>query len=306
MHSMELSVFRQMKWQDMDKSLFIPLEDLIEEHAPNLTALFDEYPSIKQAVTMPDEHIYSLPYVDFSRPERSLRYNINKRWLENIGIDDPTTITTLDQLTDVLRKFKAEDANGNGDSSDEVPISLAPGAIGMFEQQMLGSFGMGNGGLKAAGMNLYLDKNDELQLTLTDEKFKNLWSYFNMLWEEELFHSQTFSDMEYEEWVTEGSQDKVGLFSWANPDYLGSTVADDFVGLHAFEGADGDRVLNWIDHPARGTTQFMITKDNQSPEETIKWVDYFYGEEVLSLVSLESKGKHMKWLMVYHSIMMKF
>ncbi|GIN69691.1 ABC transporter substrate-binding protein [Bacillus sp. J14TS2] len=261
------------------EGLFIPLEDLIEEHAPNLTALFEENPSIKQAVTMPDGHIYSLPYVDFSGPERSLRYNINAKWLENIGIDDPTSITTLDQFTDALRKFKSEDANGNGDADDEVPISIAPGQIGMFEEQMLGAFGMGNGGLKAAGMKLYLDENDELQLTLTDDKFKSLWSYFNMLWEEDLFHPQTFSDMEYEEWVTEGTQDKVGVFSWAVPDYLGSKVAENFVGLHAFEGENGDRVLNWIDHPARGTAQFMITKDNQSPEETIKWVDFFYGEE---------------------------
>ncbi|MBO0991513.1 extracellular solute-binding protein [Bacillus sp. SD088] len=261
------------------EGLFIPLEDLIAEHAPNLTALFEENPSIKQAVTMPDGHIYSLPYVDFSGPERSTRYYINKNWLANIGIDDPTSIKTLDQFTDVLRKFKSEDANGNGDVNDEVPLSLKPGGIGSFEIQMLGPFGLGEGGLKAAEMNLYLDEKGELQLTLTDDKYKSLWSYFNMLWEEELFHPQTFSDMEYEEWVTEGSQDKVGVFSHPGPDYLGSKVADNFVGFHAFDGPNSDRVLNWIDHPARGTTQFMITKDNQHPEESLEWVDFFYGEE---------------------------
>ena len=261
------------------EGLFIPLEDLIAEHAPNLTALFEKYPSIKQAVTMPDGHIYSLPYVDFSGPERSTRYNINKAWLANIGIDDAASITTLDQFTDVLRKFKSEDANGNGDASDEVPISLKPGGIKSFEVQMLGSFGMGMGGVKAADMKLYLDQNGELQLIITDDNLKSLWSYFNMLWEEGLFHPQTFSDMEYEEWVTEGSRDKVGVFSHPVPDYLGSKVADNFVGLHAFEGPNGDRVLNWIDHPARGIAQFMITKDNRNPEETMKWVDFFYGEE---------------------------
>ena len=42
---------------------FLPLNDLIEQHAPNLKALFEAHPEIKALVTAPDGNIYSTPYV---------------------------------------------------------------------------------------------------------------------------------------------------------------------------------------------------------------------------------------------------
>src|SRR5690625_3218353 len=41
-----------------DQGMFIPLNDLIDEYAPNLTALMDEDPSIRKAITFPDGNIY--------------------------------------------------------------------------------------------------------------------------------------------------------------------------------------------------------------------------------------------------------
>src|SRR5207247_6023315 len=39
----------------------IPLENLIAQNAPNITAAFKHYPALKAAVTAPDGHIYTLP-----------------------------------------------------------------------------------------------------------------------------------------------------------------------------------------------------------------------------------------------------
>lgn len=39
----------------------IPLEDLIDQYAPNLKALFERRPDIKSTITAPDGHIYGLP-----------------------------------------------------------------------------------------------------------------------------------------------------------------------------------------------------------------------------------------------------
>ena len=45
------------------QGVLIPLNDLIEQYAPNLTALFEAHPEIKGMVTAPDGNIYSTPYV---------------------------------------------------------------------------------------------------------------------------------------------------------------------------------------------------------------------------------------------------
>ncbi|GIQ67041.1 hypothetical protein PACILC2_56090 [Paenibacillus cisolokensis] len=82
------------------QGIFLPLEELIEQHAPNLKALFAEYPEVKKAITAPDGHIYSLPYVDTSIMDASLRYYINNDWLTNLGLKPPET---LDEFTEMLK-----------------------------------------------------------------------------------------------------------------------------------------------------------------------------------------------------------
>ena len=47
-------------------------------------------------------------------------YWINKRWMDNLGLQEPKS---LDELYEVLKAFKEEDANGNGDPNDEIPLT---------------------------------------------------------------------------------------------------------------------------------------------------------------------------------------
>ena len=46
---------------------------------------------------------------------------INKTWLDNLGLEVPTT---LGELKDVLIAFRDNDANGNGDTTDEIPLDF--------------------------------------------------------------------------------------------------------------------------------------------------------------------------------------
>ncbi|WP_232313111.1 extracellular solute-binding protein [Paenibacillus sp. P22] len=132
-----------------EQGLFLPLEDLIEQHAPNLKQWFEKNPEVKKAITMPDGHIYSLPYIDTALPYRSIRLYINKTWLDNLGLQVPKT---TDELQAALKAFKEKDANGNGDPNDEMGWVMPTGFInGMFERQLYGSFGMGNGGVQGGG-----------------------------------------------------------------------------------------------------------------------------------------------------------
>ncbi|WP_334075152.1 extracellular solute-binding protein [Paenibacillus sp. A14] len=260
-----------------EQGIFVPLEGLIEQHAPNLKKLFQDYPEVKKTLTMPDGHIYSLPYIDSALPYRSIRLYINKTWLDRLGLELPKT---TEELRQVLLAFKEQDANGNGDADDEMGWIMPSGTINsMFERQLFGSFGMGNGGLKAAENWVYKDKDGAMKLIFNDPKYKEVLQYLRQLYEDGTLPLLNYSEYEYAKWVSDAANDKVGAFSWGDPAYIGNAGPKNFVGINVLAGPGGDQVVSWMDPMTRGTSSFTITKANPHPEETIQWVDYFYGEE---------------------------
>ena len=85
----------------------------------NLTDYEQEY--ILQAITDPDSgNIYSVPTVETSLVDGldSMAW-INQKWLDKLGKTAPTN---PQELYDILKAFKDNDCNGNGDPADEIPL----------------------------------------------------------------------------------------------------------------------------------------------------------------------------------------
>ena len=91
---------------------------LTEEYMPNLSKILEENPDIRSAITMSDGCIYGLPsgekmgtagigaendYSIYTIPQFSM---INKAWLDDLGLEVPTT---LDELHEALTAFKEND-----------------------------------------------------------------------------------------------------------------------------------------------------------------------------------------------------
>lgn len=103
----------------------VPLNALIEQYAPHITAAFAAYPDFRALATAPDGNIYGLPqYVDCYHCSYPNKLWINARWLQQVGLALPTTTA---EFKAVLEAFKTRDPNGNGEA-DEVPLSGALGA----------------------------------------------------------------------------------------------------------------------------------------------------------------------------------
>jgi putative aldouronate transport system substrate-binding protein len=98
----------------------LPLNDLIDEHAPNIKKALETNPDYRAMSTAPDGTIYGLPqWVDCYHCSYPAKLWMNSQWLDNLGLQQPTT---TEELREVLRAFKNEDPNGNG-KADEVPLS---------------------------------------------------------------------------------------------------------------------------------------------------------------------------------------
>lgn len=107
-------------------------------YMPNMSKAFESFPELRAITTSPDGNMYSLgqrrPLVD--TPQMLC---INKTWLNALNLQIPTT---LDELYDVLTAFKNGDPNGNGDPTDEVPLTFTIGGTTTGWAPLFGSFGI--------------------------------------------------------------------------------------------------------------------------------------------------------------------
>lgn len=93
---------------------FLPLNDLIDKHAPNIKKFLDSRPDIKRYATAPDGKIYAIPFVYEGNVEKA--WFIRKDWLDKLGLGIPKTVA---EYRAALKAMVAGDPNGNG-KADEV------------------------------------------------------------------------------------------------------------------------------------------------------------------------------------------
>lgn len=114
----------------VDQGALLPLDDLLEQYGQNILKVIGEenFNSARAA----DGHIYIVP-AKYQTP-LTQSWIIRTDWLERCGLSVPTT---WDEFVKVLEAFKAQDANGDGDASNEIPLS------GMVEKSLY-TFGIYN------------------------------------------------------------------------------------------------------------------------------------------------------------------
>ncbi|MBD2871711.1 extracellular solute-binding protein [Paenibacillus arenilitoris] len=283
------AIFRaQLQNSDLVKygadGVFIPLNDLIEEHAPNLKRIFEQYPEVKEGITQPDGNIYSLPFInDFPSANYGSKLFLNEKWMNKIGAAEPTT---TEEFYELLKAFRDKDANGNG-QMDEVPLT-AP-SIDSISHALRGFWGLGNRG----SAHPYVDMDEEkqsLRFIPADARYKELLAFMARLYKEKLLDEEIFT-MNNAKMTAKGEADTVGSFVFVNPVPIGQTTKDDFAGMNALVGPHGDQLIAGVNPTMRVSGAFVITSVNPYPEETMKWADYWYSEEGMKLFFMGVEGE---------------
>ncbi|MEF3048967.1 extracellular solute-binding protein [Pseudotabrizicola sp. L79] len=95
---------------------FVPLNDLVKEHAPHIQAFWDANPEVLASITAFDGNYYYIPYLPDGKFGRA--WYIRQDWLDKLGLQQPQTV---DEYYEVLKAFRDQDPNGNG-KKDEIPF----------------------------------------------------------------------------------------------------------------------------------------------------------------------------------------
>ncbi|MGT2753881.1 extracellular solute-binding protein [Streptococcus ovis] len=256
-----------------NQALFIPLEDLIEKHMPNLSKILKENPKMKAMITSPDGHIYSLPKKSPMRPTISNQVFINKKWLDNLNLEMPDT---YEEFIKVLEAFKNEDANGNGDKNDEIPF----GAGNVSETFMfILPFNNRLGADNTMEMSV---KNDKPVYLRAEESYKEGIKWMSEAYKKGLIDPELYT--QDESMASAKRMDKevsrVGVSGGWTADATFGLHADEYVAMTPLKGPDGNRyVLSDPDHYNYARNELLITKNCEKPEELLKWADQFYTDD---------------------------
>jgi len=266
----------------VDEQMFLPLNDLIEEHGNFIKRVFETYPGTEGLITELDGNIYSLPEVNecyhCSAPHK---FWINQTWLDNLGLEMPTT---LDELYNVLVAFRDQDANGNGDPSDEIPLAgdYADGWYTNVEFPIMNAFTYYNLDLDktattgSTAFGMYVD-NGQIVTPFAKEEFKQGVEFVAKLVEEGLIYEGSFT------------QDLAGLTNICESGRLGASsggyILFASLGGEAYRqyapvmpvaGPDGYQNIVSYPYDAVGGNVFTISFDTEYPVECFKIGDLFY------------------------------
>lgn len=266
------------------EGVFVDMAPMIEQYGYEIPKAYEANNLLPGAVTTPDGEIFALAGVnECYHCLYCGRAWINQTWLDNLGLDYPET---TEDFVNVLRAFKEQDANGNGDPNDEIPML---GISGMWRAScydfLLGSF-------------VYNDFTDRLSVengtvnyVANTEEFRDGLRFIRSLIEEELIDPVSLTITEDEAHVlTGGDVATVGVATGMAYWNVLSANDEEYIGLSPLEGPNGVRNA-FVRATGIVSGQFAITNKAENPEILFRWADAQFSEEATYFSSWGPEGE---------------
>lgn len=260
-----------MEKYGVSQGYFLPISDY-KDLAPNLYKYLDAYPAYKGYVTSSDGKIYGLPQLSTDATNRANRAYINRLWLERLNLSQPTT---TDELYNVLKAFKEQDADGDGDPSNEIPWVFLPT---FFDDKMI----MAAFGLPTNEVNYALiEDGGQVVFGNTTENYKAYLTYMHKLYEEGLINSDCFilSGSDGQALMKNGNVGMSGMWApFVSADREASYDAE-FNWIGALTSEYSDQALIPLSNPVDANLRLLFSAKTQYPEALVRLLDYFCTDE---------------------------
>ena len=267
------------------QGFLLPLNDLIAEYGENTRAVFAKNQALERLATAPDGNIYGLLTASAIPANMANRFWINEKWIANVGLEFPET---LDELYTVMKAFQEQDANGNGDPNDEIPVS---GRV--LDEIILNALGIPT--KSSSGKAFYL-KDGVPTMIASDEKFKTYLEIMHQYYMEGLLDNATFvqTSQELNAKIAEG---RVGAYSCAAPWlYESPETAWDYRYFGGLTSQWNDEKMIGASSGVNGSITTAVSAGNPYPERTFQLLDWFYSDEGSTYGFIGAENVGWKWV----------
>lgn len=245
------------------------------EYMPNVVALMEKYPEFKTMAEFEDGGIYGWPQINVSNVEPTcvpLYVFMRQEWCENLGLDYPKTI---DELYNVLVAFKEQDANGNGDPDDEIPILAVKGNYDVL-YPIMWAYGVTD---RNAVYHIYADEDGKVAISDTQDNYKEYLRFVHKLYDEKLINQDMFviENAEVNEYV---NADRAGIFGNTGYDLQADHIKSSISPVGFTSEYNEEAVLcAW---PVVSSNFLYVANSELEEEKAIalaKWIDFIYTDE---------------------------
>ncbi|EKN65249.1 family 1 extracellular solute-binding protein [Neobacillus bataviensis LMG 21833] len=262
----------------VDSGVFMPLNDLIEKHAPNLKKYITQEQWDSPSVSK-DGQIYAIPSTNYVRNLSVVM--VRKDWMDKLNIETPKT---LDEYVEMLRRFKNEDPNGNGEK-DEIPWSARENF--RYGEAVFGAYDVIPTDWKVVG--------GKLLPNFIRPEMKEALAVYKELYDEKLLDNE-FLVQQGKDWDAKiKGKGNVGMFihdptypdKWLT-EIQNNTPSAELEIIPSPTGPDGKGGASILS-PVGGMV-WAIPASNEDPVSVIKFLDKFYSEDVQTLLTYGLEG----------------
>ncbi len=252
-----------------------------EENAPNLTALFNERPALKNELSTAEGKLYSLGYVSNPDPCNSFRMFYNFDWLEKLGLEVPTT---LDEFIDMLRAFR--------DRADELGVEGVVPFGGNYArynatyliQNALGyNLSMNYSNQKSHETDIML-RNGEVVLPCYDrEVFPKYLEILHTMYEEGLMEKDYYT-LDKDTTKAHVAAGIYGVFSEVPAIYSSLEYGSQWFGGIPLTSEYNDTPF-WPNFTGQSIGGFVVSAQTKYPELCVAFADHVYDPEFAGMIS---------------------
>jgi putative aldouronate transport system substrate-binding protein len=177
-------VFMLIPWVDQfsqldllrygQQGVILPLNDLIDEYAPNVAAAMKTYPDLRILSTAPDGTIWGLPQLNQCyHCSYGNKMWVNSSWMHKLGLETPKTV---EEFRDMLVAFQKNDANGNG-----VPDELLTGGQMEFGTRLIPFFM--NGFIYDDDRTYLMLNNGQVETVANTQAWRDGLTFIKSMWD---------------------------------------------------------------------------------------------------------------------------
>lgn len=262
--------------------VILPLNDLIDQYAPNLKKILQENPELDKMLKTDDGTYYVFPMI---RPENGTVFRgpmIRKDWLDELSLPVPTTI---DEWYTALKAFKEQ-------KGATAPFTLQYGVEFNIQDAFIGAYKTAN--------RFYIDDQGQVKYGPIDPQFKDAMALLRKWYSEGLidkdFALNNDSKSLDSKMMSNASGATVGLLSGGMGRWMDTgkkqnekfqLVAAPYPTLNKGEKA----FIGHKDFYYNPIASKAISADSKNPELAVKWIDYAYSEEGSMLYNFGIEGE---------------